>query len=125
MKKLAASFLWMIVGLFLTASIIMAIKVSVHADQGEQTIKITAQKFEFTPKEITLKKGVPVVLELTSLDVHHGFNCPDLGIRADIYPGKITKVSIVPDKIGSFPFHCDYYCGEGHEDMTGMIIIKE
>ncbi len=125
MKKMAASFSWMIVGMFLTVFTITAIEFSVHADQGEQTIKVTAQKFEYTPKEITLKKGVPVVLELKSLDVHHGFNCPDLGIRADIYPGKITQVRIVPDKTGSFPFHCDYYCGEGHEDMTGMIIVKE
>lgn len=125
MKRKGTRFLWMIIGLFLTTLLITAIEVSVNADQGEQTIRITAQKFEYNPKEITLKKGVPVVLELTSLDVHHGFNCPDLGIRADIYPGKITKVSIVPDKIGSFPFHCDYYCGEGHEDMTGMIIVKE
>jgi cytochrome c oxidase subunit 2 len=125
MKKMASRFSWMIVGMFLTAFTITALEVSVRADQSEQTIKVTAQKFEYTPKEITLKKGVPVVLELTSLDVHHGFNCPDLGIRADIYPGKITKVRIVPDKTGSFPFHCDYYCGEGHEDMEGMIIVKE
>jgi cytochrome c oxidase subunit 2 len=125
MKRKAARFSWVVIGLFLTALIITAIEISAHAAQGEQTIKVTAQKFEYTPKEITLKKGVPIVLELTSLDVHHGFNCPDLSIRADIYPGKITKVSIVPDKIGNFPFHCDYYCGEGHEDMTGMIIVKE
>jgi cytochrome c oxidase subunit II len=125
MKKILVNFTWMILGMFLTAFIITAIEASVHADQTAPTIKITAQKFEYTPKEITLKKGVSVILELTSLDVRHGFNCPDLGIRADIYPGKITKVTVVPNKIGSFPFHCDYYCGEGHEDMTGMIIVKE
>jgi cytochrome c oxidase subunit II len=125
MKRKGTRFSWMIFGLFLTTLLITAIEVSVYADQGEQTIRVTARKFEYNPKEITLRKGVPVVLELTSLDVHHGFNCPDLGIQADIYPGKITKVNIVPVKIGSFPFHCDYYCGEGHEDMTGMIIVKE
>ncbi|HVN71410.1 MAG TPA: cupredoxin domain-containing protein [Desulfomonilia bacterium] len=125
MRKIVVNLSWMIVGMSLTALIMTAIEYSVHADEGEQTIKVTAQKFEYTPKEVTLKKGVPVVLELTSLDVHHGFNCPELGLRADIFPGKITKVRFVPDKAGSFPFHCDYYCGEGHEDMTGMIIVKE
>ena len=107
MRKIVVNLSWMIVGMSLTALIMTAIEYSVHADEGEQTIKVTAQKFEYTPKEVTLKKGVPVVLELTSLDVHHGFNCPELGLRADIFPGKITKVRFVPDKAGSVPFHCD------------------
>jgi cytochrome c oxidase subunit 2 len=54
----------------------------------------------------------------------HGFNCPDLGVRADIKPGEITKVRIVPDRVGSFTFFCDIFCGEGHEDMNGKIIVE-
>ena len=51
------------------------------ADQtSERVIKITAQKFSYEPNEIELKVGEPVVLELTSKDVTHGFNLPDLGI---------------------------------------------
>src|SRR5512144_707014 len=76
-------------------------------DQKEQVIQITAKKFEYSPKEITLKKGVPVILEFTSLDRLHGFNCPGLGIRIDIRPGKPNRLRVVPDKTGTFPFHCD------------------
>ncbi|HAM51224.1 MAG TPA: cytochrome-c oxidase [Nitrospiraceae bacterium] len=94
-------------------------------DQGEQVIKVTAKKFEYSPNEIRLKKGVPVVLELTSLDRLHGFNCPDLGVRADIFPGKVSRVRIVPDKAGPYEFHCDIFCGEGHEGMTGKLIVEE
>lgn len=90
----------------------------------EQVVKITAKKFEYSPREISLKKGVPVVLELTTLDRMHGFNCPDLGVRADIKPGEITRVRIVPDRVGSFTFFCDIFCGEGHEDMNGKIIVE-
>ena len=39
----------------------------------EQVIRVTARKFEYSPNEITVKKGVPVVLEITSLDRDHGF----------------------------------------------------
>jgi cytochrome c oxidase subunit II len=112
-----------IAGLLLMVAFIAAAALTVYADQKDQTIKITAKKFEYTPKEITVKKNVPVVLELTSLDVHHGFNCPDLKLREDIYPGKTTTVRFVPDKKGTFPFHCDVYCGEGHEDMSGIIMV--
>ena len=90
-----------------------------------QEVKITAKKFEYSPKEITLKKGVPVVLEFTSLDRLHGFNCPGLGIRADIEPGKAGRVEFTPKKAGTFPFHCDIFCGSGHGDMAGKIIVTE
>ncbi len=96
-----------------------------QAQSAEQVIKITAKRFEYNPKEIRLKKGVPVVLELTSLDRLHGFNCPDLKIRGDINPGKVTKISLVPQKAGTFVFFCDIFCGEGHEDMNGKIIVEE
>ena len=49
------------------------------AEEKEQVIQITAKRFEYSPKDITVKKGVPVVLEFTSLDRLHGFDCPGLG----------------------------------------------
>ena len=92
---------------------------------GEQVIQITAKRFEYNPSEITLKKGIPAVLEITSLDRDHGFLVPQLGIRADIKSGETTRVRIVPDKTGTFPFHCDVFCGAGHEDMAGEIIVTD
>jgi len=91
----------------------------------EPVIKIVAKKFEYTPNVIKLKKGVPVVLEFTTLDVLMGFKVPDLGIRADIIPGKVSRIRVVPDKAGTFPFVCDIFCGSGHEDMTGTLIVSE
>ena len=93
--------------------------------QPEQVIKITAKRFEYTPREITLKKGVPVFLEFTSLDRLHGFKCMELGVRADIEPGKVTKVPLNPQKVGDFEFHCDNFCGGGHGNMTGIIHVVE
>jgi len=95
------------------------------AAENEQVIQITAKRFEYSPKEITLKKGVPVVLEFTSLDRLHGFTCPSLGIRMDIRPGKVNRLRFVPDKVGTFPFHCDNFCGSGHEGMRGTITVTE
>ena len=95
------------------------------ADEAEQVIKMTAKRYEYTPSTITVKKGAPVVLEFTSLDRLHGFNCPALGIRTDIAPGKVTTLRFVPGKTGTFPFHCDIFCGSGHEGMAGTIIVTE
>ncbi|MHB8534793.1 MAG: cupredoxin domain-containing protein [Sulfuricaulis sp.] len=97
----------------------------VAAQPAERVIKIAAKKFDYTPNRITLKKGVPVVLEFTSADVLMGFSSPDLGARADIIPGQVARVRIVPDKIGTFVFFCDIFCGSGHENMTGAITVVE
>jgi cytochrome c oxidase subunit 2 len=64
-------------------------------------------------------------LELTSLDRLHGLKCTDLKIRVDVAPGKVAQVRVVPEKTGTFEFHCDIFCGEGHGDMTGKIIVEE
>jgi cytochrome c oxidase subunit 2 len=97
----------------------------VGAQPNEQVIKIVAKKFDYTPNVIQLKKGVPVVLEFTTLDIIMGFKVPDLSIRTDIVPGKVSRVRVVPDKVGTFTFVCDIFCGSGHEDMTGTIIVSE
>lgn len=90
---------------------------------GEQVIKVSSHKFEFVPGAITLKKGVPVVFELTSSDVIMGFNVPDFKNRATIIPGVVTRIRIVPDKVGTFTFFCDVFCGDGHEEMSGLITV--
>ena len=95
------------------------------AAENEQVIQITAKRFEYSPKEITMKKGVPVVLEFTSQDRLHGFDCPGLKLRMDIRPGKVNTLRFTPDKAGTFPFHCDNFCGSGHEGMRGTILVTE
>ena len=95
------------------------------ADQNEPVIKITAKKFEYSPNSIKIKKGIPVIFELTSLDRLHGFNCPKLGVRTNIEPGKVSRVRILAQKAGVYEFHCDVFCGSGHEEMTGKIIVED
>ena len=92
--------------------------------QVEQVVHVTAQKFEFTPDVIRLKLHVPVVLELTSLDRRHGFQAPDFHVDEEIAPGTPTRVHLVPDKEGTFSFHCSVFCGSGHEDMAGQIVVE-
>ncbi len=90
-----------------------------------KVIRITAKKFDFTPSEITVKKGVPVALELASSDRVHGFSLPDFKLTAKIEPGKVTRVVFTPDKTGEFTFSCNIFCGSGHEDMAGSLIVTD
>ena len=95
------------------------------AEPKEKVIKITAKKFNYTPGEVKLKKGVPVILEFRTQDVLMGFNLPDFNARADIVPGKTTRLRLVPDKTGTFVFLCDVFCGTGHEEMNGKLTVVD
>lgn len=90
-----------------------------------KVIKVVVQRFHYTPSEIRVRKGQPVVLEFTSVDFVHGFKVPALGLRTDLPPGKITKVTLRPEKAGVYDFLCDNFCGSGHEEMSGRIIVTD
>ena len=94
------------------------------ATEGD-VIRISAKKFTFEPNKITLKRGKAVTLELKSLDRKHGFLIPDLKIRADVPAGGSVRVTLTPEKTGSFPFRCDLFCGSGHDAMTGVIEVVD
>jgi cytochrome c oxidase subunit II len=121
MKKV----LMMALVVYAAAGIAVATVVVGSASPTEKVVKLTAKKFEYSPSEITVKKGEPVVLEISSEDVKHGFNLPNFGVRLDVKPGAVNRVRFIPDKAGRFTFHCDVFCGDGHEDMDGTLIVTE
>ena len=94
-----------------------------ESDDTAQTqvkvINVQAQRFEFSPNTIILKKGEPVKLVIDNTDTTHGIAIPDLGVSG------IDSVEFTPDKTGTFSFRCPTMCGEGHRSMTGTIVVQE
>ena len=95
-----------------------------RAQDAPKVVEITAKRFEFTPKEVTLKKGEPVVLRLKTEDVTHGFLQKKLKVDTDIEPGKTTDVTITPDTPGTYTVICDHFCGAGHGNMKMKIVVE-
>ena len=94
------------------------------AKPKERVIKIIAKKFVFVPSEIHVKQGETVLLQFTAPEVPMGFSLPDFALRTDILPGKVATLRLTPDKTGSFDFLCDLFCGSGHEEMNGKLIVS-
>ena len=93
------------------------------AKPKERVIKVVAKKFDFVPAEIHVAKGETVVLSFTAPEVPMGFSLPDFKLRTDIMPGKVSTLRFTPDRSGSFGFLCDLFCGSGHEDMQGTLVV--
>lgn len=112
----------------LLASVLLSglvIYVRANAAPAERVIHITAKKFDFSPDSITLKKGEPVVFEISSEDRKHGFNLRAFGVRGDVSPGNVSRIRFTPDRTGKFSFSCDIFCGDGHEEMAGTVVVTD
>ena len=92
--------------------------------QQPRVINITAKRFEFSPNQITLKKGEPVKLLLTSNDVIHGFYLKPLKIDEIIEPGKTTEINLTPQTAGTFLLICDHFCGVNHASMNMKVVVE-
>jgi cytochrome c oxidase subunit 2 len=125
MKKIVTHALWVVVSAGSLVGLLSARSAAQDQRREEQIIHISASSFEFKPSEISVKKGVPVTLEIVSQDHHHGFRLSEFHLRADIQPGVTEKIRFVPDKLGKFSFLCDVFCGEGHEEMSGTLTVVE
>src|SRR3989344_1007433 len=88
-------------------------------DNGDvREIVVDAKQFEFTPNVIHVKEGEKIRIKINNLDVEHAISIPELGI--DIH----GEGEFVAEKKGNFTFSCHIYCGSGHENMKGVLIVE-
>lgn len=74
---------------------------------------------------LTVPKGVPIQLTMTSEDVIHAFFVPAFRIKRDVVPGRYTTVWFEATKTGTFHLFCAEYCGTEHAYMTGKVHVLE
>jgi cytochrome c oxidase subunit 2 len=70
-------------------------------------------------------RGQPVILELVSLDRTHASACRSSTSARRSRRAATARVRVVPEQAGHFFFACDVFCGSGHEEMEGDIIVTE
>lgn len=75
--------------------------------------------------ELTIPKGQPVKLTLTSQDVIHSFYIPAFRVKQDVLPARYTNMWFEATKTGTFPLFCAEYCGTEHSTMGGVVHVVE
>jgi cytochrome c oxidase subunit 2 len=92
-----------------------------------RVVRITAERFAFSPSEITLTVGEEVELRLESDDTAHGFHIPGTSTNVAI-PKRgqgYTAVVLRFDQPGRHGFECSRMCGAGHNFMRGELVVRE
>lgn len=87
-------------------------------------IKVVMKKYSFDPPVIRVKSGELVELEVTTADVQHGLDIPDLGIKQSVQPGKTTTVRFRAPAKGEYRVACGVICGPHHDDMVGKLVVE-
>jgi cytochrome c oxidase subunit 2 len=75
--------------------------------------------------ELHLPAGRPVKVTLISEDVVHDFGIPAFRQKIDVLPGRYVSTWYLPTTPGRYHLFCDQYCGTGHADMVGQVVVMQ
>ncbi len=95
-------------------------------------VHVTAKKwlwqFEYpngtrTLNELHVPLNKPVKLIMTSEDIIHSFFVPSFRLKQDVVPDTYTQLWFEPSVAGVHALECAEYCGKGHSEMLGKIVV--
>jgi cytochrome c oxidase subunit 2 len=75
--------------------------------------------------EVRLPLDRPVKVLLRSKDVLHNFYIPQIRSKMDMVPGMVSYFWFTPTKTGKYEVLCAEFCGVGHYNMRGQMIVEE
>jgi cytochrome c oxidase subunit 2 len=90
-----------------------------------RVIEVIAKRFVFEPSEIEVTVGERVRLAVRSADGVHGIEIKKVKASKEIPRGAApVMIEFTADEAGRFPIICSEYCGDGHDDMKGTLVVK-
>jgi cytochrome c oxidase subunit 2 len=87
-------------------------------------IYLVASMWRWTPV-LKLRKDAEYTLHLSSLDVNHGFSLLPVNMNFQVVPGYDYALRIRPTEAGDFRIVCNEFCGIGHHNMVGRLIVVD
>ena len=109
-----------------TAVLLIALLIPASLPQSPKVVRISAERFAYTPSEITVERGTTIEFHLTSDDTDHGFKIVGTDVNVEIPKRRRgeTVVTYVADTAGEFVIECSRPCGAGHTAMKAILRVK-
>jgi cytochrome c oxidase subunit 2 len=94
------------------------------AASAPRTVEVVASKFSFEPSRVEVAEGERVRLVVKSADGVHGVEIKKFKVSKKIpRGGEPVEIEFVANAPGEYPILCSEYCGKGHEDMKGTLVV--
>lgn len=90
-----------------------------------RVITVIAKRFTFQPSKIEVKEGERIRLVVSSADGVHGLQIKKFKVNK-LVPrgGQIINIDFVASAPGTYEILCSEECGDGHESMTGTLVVE-
>jgi cytochrome c oxidase subunit 2 len=83
-----------------------------------------AKRFTFEPARVEVTEGERVKLIVTSGDGVHGLEIKKFKVNKKVpRGGDPVTIEFVAAATGEYPILCSEYCGDGHGEMKGMLVV--
>ena len=118
---------WQVLTLFAGAAAAFAIgdRPSSAQTAEPRVVEVLARRFAFEPSQIEATVGERLQLVIRSADGVHGVEIKKFKIKKEVpRGGEPVTIDFTATTEGSFPILCSEFCGNGHDDMKGMLIIR-
>jgi heme/copper-type cytochrome/quinol oxidase subunit 2 len=94
------------------------------SNSGAERIKVVMKKYTIEPAVIHVKAGQTTELEVSTADVQHGFDVPELGIKEPVRPGSPAVITLKSPAKGEYKVVCGIICGPHHDDMQAKLVVE-
>ena len=93
--------------------------------QERRVVRIVAERFSFTPSQITVPIGTTLELRVRSEDTAHGFRIVGGDVNVAVPKRRQGEAVVVFEatEVGRYRFECSRLCGAGHNFMRGAITV--
>ena len=95
-----------------------------QSSSGAERIKVVMKKYTIEPAVIRVKAGQTTELEVSTADVQHGFDVPDLHIKEPVRSGQPAIVTLKNPPKGEYRVACGIICGPHHDDMVAKLVVE-
>ena len=90
-----------------------------------RVVEVLAKRYAFDPSEIDAVQGEKLRIVVRSGDGMHGFEIKKFKVSKEIpRGGDPVIIEFTPNEAGRFPIACSLFCGDGHEDMKGALVVS-
>jgi len=76
------------------------------------------------PNEVHIPVGTPVEFRMSAADVLHDLWIPELGVKADLVPGRESVIRVFTARAGTYDGVCAEFCGLEHAWMRFRVVAE-
>ena len=88
-------------------------------------VEVVVRRFAFEPATIEAVEGERLRVLVRSADGPHGFEVKKFKVSKEIPRGtEPVAIEFTASEVGTFPILCSLFCGDGHAEMKGTLVVS-